>query len=78
MQRIELTHRVPDCTGHWVDGLRLWGRRWRCSGCGAVYADSPSVLAAVTAEHLRAHMLCTLADEGRVLLRRLPEVEPER
>ena len=77
MHRIELTHRTLDCTGRWVDGLRLWGRQWRCSGCGAVYADSPAVVAAVTEDHLRSHLMEMLADEGRQLLAGRPRVDPD-
>lgn len=77
MQRIELAHRTPECTGRWVDGLRLWGRQWRCSGCGAIYLDSPAVVAAVTADHLCSHLIETLAQEGRLLLGGLPGADPD-
>jgi tRNA(Ile2) C34 agmatinyltransferase TiaS len=70
MPRLELAHRTGECAGRWESALRLWGRRWRCSRCGAVYAESQRVIAAVSADYASAHLLEKLADEGRTLLGR--------
>ncbi len=68
--RRERAPRTGECAGRGESALRLWGRRWRCSRCGAAYAESPRVMAAVSADYASAHLLEKLADEGRSLLGR--------
>lgn len=73
----QLVHAARDCAGRWLRVEQGEAEvRWRCSRCGAEYADGTAVRFAVLRDYDLELVVSRLAREGRRLLRR-PRREAE-
>ena len=65
---MHLTHRIPECTGHWELRTRQGRFCWICIQCHVVRDDTMDNQDAAHVENLMGRRLARLTEEGRKLL----------